>query len=213
VDKGLFTTLSTTTRMIEFSGRKFLLTDTVGFIDRLPLTLIEAFHSTLEETIYTDVIILVLDMNEPEETIQKKYTVCLETIERIGASGIPIITTLNKIDLLSEQEAKTKLETLKQRINNPILISALRRTNLDLLKNEILKKFETQTQASFSIPITNEAITLISWLHNKTNVKKQTYTNNTIEVTFESDPTFAENIRKKVEKLNGTFKTNHNNQK
>ena len=212
VDKGLFTTLSTTTRMIEFSGRRFLLTDTVGFIDRLPLTLIEAFHSTLEETIYTDVIILVLDMNEPEETIAKKYTICLETIERIGASGIPIITTLNKIDLLSEEEAKTKLETLKQRISNPILISALRRTNLEHLKKEILKKFETQMQASFSIPLTNEAMTLVSWIHNKANVKKQTYTSNSIEITFESDPTFAENTRKKVEKLNGNFKTIHTNQ-
>ena len=212
VDKGLFTTLSTTTRMIEFSGRRFLLTDTVGFIDRLPLTLIEAFHSTLEETIYTDVIILVLDMNEPEETIEKKYKVCLETIERIGASGIPIITALNKIDLLSEQEAKTKLEALKQRISNSILISALRRTNLELLEKEILKKFEAQMQASFSIPLTNEAMTLVSWIHNKANVKKQTYTSNSIEVIFESDPSFAENTRKKVEKLNGTFKTTHTNQ-
>ena len=61
VDKSLFTTLSTQTRMIEFSNRKFLLTDTVGFIDRLPISLIEAFHSTLEETIYSDLIILVLD--------------------------------------------------------------------------------------------------------------------------------------------------------
>ncbi|MGB9841185.1 MAG: GTPase HflX, partial [Candidatus Bathyarchaeales archaeon] len=65
VDNALFTTLSTTTRLIEISKRKFLLTDTVGFIDRLPLTLIEAFHSTLEETIYADLIILVLDISEP----------------------------------------------------------------------------------------------------------------------------------------------------
>jgi len=88
VDKGLFTTLSTTTRLLEFPGRKVLLTDTVGFIDRLPLTLIEAFHSTLEETIYADLVVLVLDINEPLETIKKKNAVCLETIERIGASGI-----------------------------------------------------------------------------------------------------------------------------
>ncbi len=113
VDKALFTTLSTTTRLIEFSRRKFLLTDTVGFIDRLPLTLIEAFHSTLEETIYSDLIILVLDISEPIEKIEKKNSICLETIDRIEASGIPVITALNKIDLLPEAEMKQKLEILK----------------------------------------------------------------------------------------------------
>ena len=76
----LFTTLSTTTRLIEFSKRKFLLTDTVGFIERLPLTLIEAFHSTLEETIYSNLIILVLDINEPLDKIEKKNKTCQETI-------------------------------------------------------------------------------------------------------------------------------------
>ena len=60
VDNALFTTLSTTTRMVEFSNRKFLITDTVGFIDRLPIALIEAFHSTLEETIFSDLIIVVI---------------------------------------------------------------------------------------------------------------------------------------------------------
>ena len=86
--------------MIEFSNRKFLLTDTVGFIDRLPLSLIEAFHSTLEETIFSDLIILMLDLSEPMEKIEKKLDVCNETIDRLGASGIPTITALNKIDLI-----------------------------------------------------------------------------------------------------------------
>ncbi len=65
VERSLFTTLSTTTRMVEFSNRKFMLTDTVGFIDRLPISLIEAFHSTLEETIYSDLIIWYLTSKNP----------------------------------------------------------------------------------------------------------------------------------------------------
>ena len=121
VNNALFTTLSTTTRLIEFSNRKFLLTDTVGFIDRLPLSLIEAFHSTLEETIFSDLIILVLDINEPIETIRKKNKTCQETIDRIGASGVPVITALNKIDRLTEEEAKQKFEELKDETKNPIL--------------------------------------------------------------------------------------------
>jgi GTP-binding protein HflX len=134
VDNALFTTLSTTTRLIEFSNRKFLLTDTVGFIDRLPLTLIEAFHSTLEETIFSDLIILVLDINEPIETIKKKNKTCQETIDHIGASGVSVITALNKIDRLTEAEANQKFEELKEETKNPILISAKARTNLDLVR-------------------------------------------------------------------------------
>ena len=149
VDNALFTTLSTTTRLIEFSNRKFLLTDTVGFIDRLPLSLIEAFHSTLEETIFSDLIILVLDINEPIETIRKKNKTCQETIDRIGASGVPVITALNKIDKLTEEEAKQKFEELKDETKNPILISAKKCTNLDQLRKEILIKLEGYVQASF----------------------------------------------------------------
>jgi GTPase len=144
--------LSTTTRFVEISKRKFLITDTVGFIDRLPLTLIEAFHSTLEETIYSDLIILVLDMSEPLETIEKKNNICLETIDRIGASGIPILTTLNKIDLLEEIEVEQKLKILETKIKNPILISALHKTNLEPVKNVILEKLGDYVRSIFLHP-------------------------------------------------------------
>ena len=206
-DKGLFTTLSTTTRLLEFSGREFLLTDTVGFIDRLPLMLIEAFQSTLEETIYSDVIILVLDFSEPLETIEKKNDICLETIDRIGASGIPLITALNKIDLLSEDETKQKLDALKEKVSNPVLISALHRPNLDLLKQETLKNFETLTEASFAVPMTEKTMQFLSWVHNNANVKKTDYTNDSVQVVFEADPSFVEGVRKRVEDLNGKFET------
>jgi GTP-binding protein HflX len=208
VDTALFTTLSTTTRLVEFSKRKFLLTDTVGFIDRLPLTLIEAFHSTLEETIYSDLIILVLDVSEPIETIEKKNSVCLETIDRIGAAGIPMITALNKIDLLSETETKQKLERLGEITKNPIPVSALRRTNLELLKREILKKLEDYVQASFSIPLTKQTMPFMSWVHDRADVQKVSFNDNSVQVIFEANPSFAENIKKRVEELDGKFETN-----
>jgi len=209
VDTKLFTTLSTTTRLVEFLKRKFLLTDTVGFIDRLPLTLIEAFHSTLEETIYADLIILVLDISEPVATIEKKNSICLETIDRIGASGIPVITALNKIDLLPEEETKQKLETLKDKTKNPVLISALHQNNIELLKKEILKKLENYVQASFSIPMTNQTMPFMSWVREKANVQKVDFTDKTVQVVFEATPAFAENVRKRVETLEGKFETNH----
>jgi GTP-binding protein HflX len=206
-DKNLFTTLSTTTRLVEFSGREFLLTDTVGFIDRLPLTLIEAFHSTLEETIYSDVIILVLDFSEPVETIEMKNNVCLETINRIGASGIPLITALNKIDLLSETETNQRLEALGEKLRNPVLISALNGTNFDMLKLETLKNFESLVQASLTVPLTDQSMQFLSWVHNGANVKKTDYTGDSVQVVFEAVPSFIEAVNKKVEELNGKLET------
>ncbi len=205
VDNALFTTLSTTTRMIEFSNRKFLITDTVGFIDRLPISLIEAFHSTLEETIFSDLIIVLLDLNEPLETIKKKNNVCLETIERLGACAIPTITALNKIDKLTEEESQQKLEELKDEVKNPILVSAKCQTNLDELRKQILRILENYQQAQFSVPLTGKAMPFISWVHGKTHIEKETFTNETVEVVFESTPSLVEQVKRKVEELNGKF--------
>ena len=212
VDKALFTTLSTTTRLVEISKRQFLLTDTVGFIDRLPLRLIEAFQSTLEETIYSDLILLVLDLSEPIEKIEKKNSICLETIERIGASGIPVITVLNKIDLLSETETQQKLEALKAKVKNPILISALHKTKLERLKQEILKNLEDYVQASFSVPLTDKTMSFMSWVHESADVKEAKFMSGSVEVTFEANPLFAEKVRKRVEELDGKFEANSNTQ-
>jgi GTP-binding protein HflX len=209
VDNALFTTLSTTTRQIEFSKRKFLLTDTVGFIERLPLSLIEAFHSTLEETIYSDLIIVGLDINEPMEAIESKNRTCQETIERIGASSVPVLTALNKIDKLTPEEAQQKIAILKEKTKNPILISAAKRTNLDELRTEILRKLEGYVEASFTVPMKSETMALMSLIHSKADVRKTEYTNNSVDVVFDADPEFAEKIRKRVEELQGKFQTNH----
>jgi GTP-binding protein HflX len=207
VDDALFTTLSTTTRLVKFSRKKFLLTDTVGFIDRLPLTLIEAFHSTLEETIYSDLILLVVDMSEPITTIEKKLSVCLETIERIEASSIPMITALNKIDLISEMEIQQKMEKLEEKAPKPVPISALYKFNIDQLKEEIAKKLRNYVQASFSIPLTDEAMPFLSWLFNRADVQEIKYVDNVAHVSFEAVPWFAEKVKSRVEALGGKIES------
>jgi GTP-binding protein HflX len=212
VDKALFTTLSTQTRMVEFSNRKFLLTDTVGFIDRLPISLIEAFHSTLEETIYSDLIILVLDINEPLELIERKMHVCQDTIDRLGAGGIPVITALNKIDRLTPENAQQKLDAIQSKIRNPLLISAKKKTNLDMLKTQIVRMLENYVQGSFTVPLTGEAMPFISWVHEKAEVKKEEFLGDCVQVDFEANPQIAEQIRKKVEKFNGKFTQPSNGQ-
>jgi len=205
VDSGLFTTLSTTTRAVSLSGRKILLTDTVGFIDRLPLTLVEAFHSTLEETIFSDLILLVVDLNESHEEIERKLSCCLDTIRKIGASGIPIITVLNKIDLIPESVKQREIEALSETAPNPVPVSALHSTNIGSLKREIKAHLKEYVRASFSLPTTSESLSFISWLFSHANVRNLNYEDESVSVVFESIPWFVDKVRGRVEQLGGTF--------
>lgn len=205
VGVGLFTTLSTTTRAVDLFGKKALLTDTVGFIDRLPVSLIEAFHSTLEETIFSDLIILVLDISESEDVIQRKLSTSLDTIEKIGATGIPIVTALNKIDLLSNEEIGRRVELLKNEAQNVVPISALRKTNIDALRAELTKFLKQYIQTSFILPVNHDSLSFLSWLFAHANVQKVNYEGENMTVVFEAVPEFADEVKGHVEKLNGTF--------
>jgi len=198
VDAALFTTLSTTTRLVTFSKKEFLLTDTVGFIDRLPLTLIEAFHSTLEETIYSDLILLLVDAGESMTAIEKKLGTCLETIDRIGASGVPMITVLNKIDLMPEAEVQQKIKELEERATILVPISALYKTNLEQLKQEILKILKNYVRVTFTIPVTDKTMRFMAWLFENADVQKADYNESSVRVVFEAAPTFAERVRSRV---------------
>ena len=105
----LFATLDPTTRRLELpSGRAMLLTDTVGFVRRLPHRLVEAFKATLEEAIQADYLIHVVDLSSPER--EKHAQTTLQVLQEIGAGDRPIITILNKADLVDEvvkSEAKS----------------------------------------------------------------------------------------------------------
>ena len=205
VDDALFTTLSTTTRAVEFSKRKVLLTDTVGFIDRLPLKLVKAFHSTLEEMVFSDLIILVVDVSEPEEEIKRKITCSLETIEQIGASKIPVVTALNKIDLIEKEELDQKIEGLKDAATNLVAISAMEKINVIALREEITRYLEGFVEASFSVKITNESLSLVSQLFEQVHVQKITYEGDMVKGVFRAIPWFADRIKGRIEKLGGVF--------
>ncbi len=205
VDDALFTTLSTTTRAVEFSKRKVLLTDTVGFINRLPLKLVKAFHSTLEEMVFADIIILVLDISEPLDDIEKKLACSLDTIEQIGATAVPIVTALNKIDLIDEDELNTKIERLKEKASNIVPISAGQIINIDRLKQELIRFLEVFVEASFSVEINNESMAIISELFEKGHVQNITYEGKTVKGVFRAIPWHADRLKGRIEKLGGAF--------
>ena len=112
----LFATLDPTSRAIELpDGRSLLLVDTVGLIRRLPHHLVEAFKSTLEEAACADIIIHVCDVSDPEAA--EKADVTLKTLADLGAAEIPVVTVLNKCDLLTENipedDSTVKISTKK----------------------------------------------------------------------------------------------------
>jgi GTP-binding protein HflX len=205
VDSSLFTTLSTKMSTVVFSGRRVLLTDTVGFIDRLPIKLIEAFRSTLEEAAFSDVILLVVDLSESVDEIKRKLAVCLETIQKIGATGIPLVTALNKIDLLSDSEIAHRTELLKDSAPNLVPLSALFKTNTALLKEEIVSHLEAYVEVSFNLPMNSKSMSFISWLLNRTDVHEVQYKGDTMDIHFESIPWFADKVGERVKELGGTF--------
>lgn len=101
----LFATLDPVTRRLTLpSGTELLLTDTVGFIDRLPTHLVRAFRSTLEELTYSDILLCLTDASEPVEERTRKREVVGKLIEELGASDKPILEVYNKADLLSAGE-------------------------------------------------------------------------------------------------------------
>jgi len=185
ISPALFTTLTTTTRLAPFDGRVALLIDTVGFIDRLPVMLIEAFHSTLEETALSDVIILVVDISEPLEEVERKLGCCLDTLNEIGANEVPKVTALNKIDLLDEGELGWKLDYISKMVEEPIPISALYGTNLDELRARVARLLPGFARARLVLPVCDEAYSLASWAMDNTHVIKADYGADRVELLVE----------------------------
>ncbi|MGN0375038.1 MAG: GTPase HflX [Butyrivibrio sp.] len=127
----LFATLDPTTRNLELdSGQQILMTDTVGFISKLPHQLVEAFKSTLEEAVYADIIIHVVDASNPGMDTQMH--VVYETLEQLGVGDKPVITAFNKQDLCTE-----KVILRDFRADRTVNISARNGSGIQELKNII----------------------------------------------------------------------------
>lgn len=125
----LFATLDTTTRSIELpDGQPLLLTDTVGFVRNLPHRLVEAFKATLEESVLADFIIHVLDASSPE--VEKFHQTTVGVLEELGAGDKPVITVLNKVDVLNDP---VKLAGLEVSFPNTVSVSALTGEGMDEL--------------------------------------------------------------------------------
>ncbi|MGI0086775.1 MAG: GTPase HflX [Nitrosotalea sp.] len=141
----LFTTLSTTTRKIVLRGTEVLISDTVGFISKLPAYMIEAFKSTLEELVHTDIVIVVIDSSDPFPELRKKFRSCVSTLDEIGVNQDKIVFALNKSDLIVEEEIIDKADQLGLKENKKWLsVSAATGQNIPALENLIYYILENQ---------------------------------------------------------------------
>ena len=129
----LFHTLDPTTRTVRIAGRRHLLTDTVGFISKLPHQLVDAFGATLEETVQADLLLHVLDASAAEQRLEEMRAAVEATLEEIGAGDTPRLIVCNKADLLDEHAH----EDLRFRHPEAILISSATGAGLDTLAARI----------------------------------------------------------------------------
>jgi GTP-binding protein HflX len=157
----LFATLDTTTRKVVFENTPFLLSDTVGFIRKLPHHLVESFKSTLDEVREADVLLHVVDISHPK--YEDQIAVVNKTLQELKAFNKPVLTIFNKMDLYRDRyfdewvsdEVKQDLEKdLKERwinatSNNCVFVSAIEKQNIEELRTIILHNVRDMYQIKY----------------------------------------------------------------
>ena len=179
----LFATLDTSVRRLTLPGKKdFLLSDTVGFVSKLPTNLVESFKSTLAEAANADLLIQVIDYSDPnyEEMVQTTK----ETLKQIGIDNIPMVNVFNKAD-------KTEIEFPVLEGDDQVVISAKQEESLDLLVDVIRKHlFKDYVEAKLLLPFS--AGQQVSYLNEHTNILDTEYRNDGTLLTVEMSPQDAQ---------------------
>ena len=169
----LFATLDPTTRKLELPcGETILLTDTVGFIRKLPHHLVKAFKSTLDEVVYADILLIVSDVNDPE--VAEHIEVTKEVIEDLSSSDKPIIYVYNKCDLLNREVPSTEND-------DTVFVSGVTGKGIDNLLSAIERTVQRfKKKYTLLIPYTSQA--LVSALYNNYTVSSTEYLDEGISV-------------------------------
>lgn len=157
----LFATLDTTTRKVVFENTPFLLSDTVGFIRKLPHHLVESFKSTLDEVREADILLHVVDISHPQH--EDQIGVVNKTLQELKAFDKPILTVFNKMDLYESKNFDewlpddVRVEILRElrekwahiTDNNCVFVSALERSNIEALRTSIMEKVRAMYQVRY----------------------------------------------------------------
>ncbi len=168
----LFATLDTTIRRIDTDRtRPFLLSDTVGFIDQLPHTLVSAFRSTLEEVVYADLLLNVVDYSDPD--YREHMRVTEQTLSEIGAGAIPVITVFNKADKADNTAQYPRIT------NQGIYISAKEKDSINELLS-MIDRFRKDLEFECDIELPYARMSIYNYLKENAEVLSEKYTENGI---------------------------------
>jgi GTPase len=170
VENRLFATLDPTTRLVPLnSAVSILMTDTVGFIRKLPHHLVASFKSTLEEITEADILLHVVDISSPY--FEDQINVVQETLEDLGAGDTPTLVVFNKTDMLQDRSI---LPTLSEKYPNCVFISAVRGINILGLKEAVAQMLEKEFLVE-EIVLPDSKQKLIAQLHDVGEVLERTY--------------------------------------
>ncbi|AFZ74760.1 GTPase HflX [Natronobacterium gregoryi] len=195
----LFTTLGTTTRRADIEPRDVLVTDTVGFISDLPHWLVESFKSTLDSVYRADLVLLVVDVSESVDAIHEKLVTCHDTLyERNEA---PIVTVLNKIDAVDDEALAEKREAISSLAPSPVTVSAKEGANVDALLERIDRELPDWEEERLVLPMTDDTMSLVSWIHDNANVEDVSYGDDDVLVSFEARPAVISQARSRAGEL------------
>ena len=192
----LFTTLGTTTRRAEMEKRDVLLTDTVGFIADLPHWLVESFESTLDSVYRADLVLLVVDASESVEEMREKLVTSHDTLyERNEA---PVVTVFNKIDRLEPGALADKRAALSGVAPDPIAVSAKTGAGVAELRDRVEAALPDWERERLVLPVSDDAMSLVSWVHDHGYVAEETYAGDQVTVDFEAKPSIVARARAKA---------------
>ena len=193
----LFATLDPTTRLVELDEKQeLLLTDTVGFIQKLPHTLVSAFQATLEETVEADLLLHVVDASDANYELQIKAV--MEVLQEIGAQDKPSVFVFNKADKLPEAERDNEYIAARMlQGRDGVVISAKDEQGLKMLREKI-KGFFNQGQVTLTLCIPYDQGALVTELHNLGKVEAIDYDEQGTLLTVKMPVSDAESFQKYV---------------
>jgi len=189
VENRLFKTLETTTRRATVEGRDLLLTDTVGFLAGLPHWLVESFRGTLREVEEADAVLLVADVAQPTAELRRKLETTMETL---GEDRPPVVTALNKVDEVDDETLAERRAAVADVAPNVVAVSALADEDLPALTDRLLATLPDLERAEVELPLTDEAMSLVSWLHDEAATAEVDYGSDAATVAFEAKPATVE---------------------
>lgn len=193
VEDRLFATLDATVRLVELTpAHRILLSDTVGFIRKLPHHLVASFKSTLDEVVEADILLHVVDISSP--LFEEQISIVNTTLEELGAQGKPTIVVFNKIDRVKD---RSMIQYLAKSHANAVFVSAARGINMGALEKKIIELLEGgMTEETLTLGQDDYAV--ISKIHDLGQIVEKSYDGDKIVIHFRMNRAAADRIRKEI---------------